>query len=488
MRGPTMWMLGTVVVIVASCIVYQAINAAPQSPSIPRSTSPYGQSVPVFCQTSSPSCAAAACHGGGEVGCKGSEHSTWSPNLLAEKQNDPHSHSYSILSNRKSLEMTKALGLELPFKAELCLKCHSVPDVVPKIAVSEGVSCGACHGPAEKWLAAHVEPSWKTLNNREKLETYGFLPGTNLVARNLTCVKCHVGDSEREVNHDLIAAGHPRLAFESSQFHYQPSYRKHWGEPEPDFELRNWYVGQVVGLRAATELLRVRAERAAKQLKLEGVTKSPWPEFAGLNCYSCHKSTDLKSAIITELRPRKSLAIPAWETWSNATFDALITLRTDFYPESEPPRLDDIIALQKAMDRRTPDANAIAAQSAKALAQLDAWLSGMQLAEDSGKLPPLAKEVPGRVVSVLSTGAHPAADREAFSAAYLGCSVAFRAAGGPAKSPDWAGPISALERELKFNKTKPSAHFDDPTDCDPAEVRRAFRALADATAGSRSKR
>ena len=479
MRGPTMWMLGAVVVIVASCIVYQAIHAAPQSPSIPRSASPYGQSVPVFCQTSSPSCAAAACHGGGEVGRKGSEHSTWSPNLLAEKQNDPHSHSYSILSNRKSLEMTKALGLKLPFKAELCLKCHSVPDLVPKIAVSEGVSCGACHGPAEKWLAAHVEPSWKTLNNREKLETYGFLPGTNLVARNLTCVKCHVGDSEREVNHDLIAAGHPRLAFESSQFHYQPSYRKHWGETEPDFELRNWYVGQVVGLRAATELLRVRAERAAKQLKLEGVTKSPWPEFAGLNCYSCHKSADLKSAIITESRPRKSLAIPAWETWSNATFDALITLRTDFYPESEPPRLDDIIALQKAMDRRTPDANAIAAQSAKALAQLDAWLASMQRAEDSGKLEPLAKQVPGRIVCLLAVGVRSCNDRESFSAAYHGSAAAFRAGGGRERLPEWAEAIRGLEGQLKANSTTVCVKFD------PEEVRSHFQALA--AAASRSK-
>src|SRR5437762_4932733 len=100
--------------------------------------------------------------------------------------------------------MAKSLGIAAAHKEALCLKCHAIDGVKPEMAVSEGVGCDACHGPAEKWLNAHVEPGWKHLSSRAKWEGYGFVPAENLVARSVNCVKCHVGGADRDVNHDLI--------------------------------------------------------------------------------------------------------------------------------------------------------------------------------------------------------------------------------------------------------------------------------------------
>src|SRR5262249_1707977 len=160
-------------------------------------------------------CAAAACHGGGQPGKKGSEHSTWAPDLDTDGPHDPHARAYRVLFNADSARMGKALGIT-PHKDSRCRAWHAAAGGRPEGAGSEGVGCAGCHGLAEKWLAAHVEPGWKELPNRAKWERYGFVPAGNLVARSLNCAGCHVGDATRDVNHDLIAVGHPRLAFEST--------------------------------------------------------------------------------------------------------------------------------------------------------------------------------------------------------------------------------------------------------------------------------
>jgi hypothetical protein len=155
----------------------------------------------------------------------------------------------------------------LPHQNAKCLACHSVVDSVNQNpdareqALSEGVGCGGCHGPSEKWAAAHVAPGWKALSNEQKWKQYGFVPTKNLVARALNCASCHVGDGERDMNHDMIAAGHPRLAFEPASFHASGNYRKHWAErgSARDFEVRVWAVGKVATLRAAVNLLYERA-------------------------------------------------------------------------------------------------------------------------------------------------------------------------------------------------------------------------------------
>lgn len=74
------------------------------------------------------------------------------------------------------------------------------------------------------------------------------------------CVTCHIGDSEHEVNHDLIAAGHPHLLFEFA------AYQRQKAEAMADFTQRSWAVGQTVSLEAVAELLATRVERAVDNL------------------------------------------------------------------------------------------------------------------------------------------------------------------------------------------------------------------------------
>jgi hypothetical protein len=113
----------------------------------------------------------------------------------------------------------------------------------------------------------------------------------DLLVRADLCATCHVGGPDREVNHDLIAAGHPRLQFEMSSF--LAILPKHWDEREekrryPDLEVRTWAIGQAASARAAMDLLAARAERSK-----ENVLPQPWPEFAEYDCFACHH--DLQS-------------------------------------------------------------------------------------------------------------------------------------------------------------------------------------------------
>ena len=90
------------------------------------------------------------------------------------------------------------------------------------------------------------------------------------------------------MNHDLIAAGHPRLSFELAA--YLESMPAHWDEKgensgpvgpthrAEDFPARAWAIGQLVTELASLQLLTGRA----------GDPEAPWPEFAEYNCFSCH--------------------------------------------------------------------------------------------------------------------------------------------------------------------------------------------------------
>jgi hypothetical protein len=111
------------------------------------------------------------------------------------------------------------------------------------------------------------------------------------------CMPCHVGD----INHDLIAAGHPRMYFEFAAFHAQMPH--HWSDEKDrdptksaygrtDFEASGWLVGQLMTAHASLELL---AERAANTL-------DHWPEYAENDCAACHH--DLQS------KPAKALRRP----------------------------------------------------------------------------------------------------------------------------------------------------------------------------------
>ena len=102
---------------------------------------------------------------------------------------------------------------------------------------------------------------------------------TDLRTRARVCTDCHVGGDRAQVNHDLIAAGHPALLFENSSFldRYRPY--QHWSEVEdrrrhPALEAEEWAVGQAVSAEAGMKLLAIRAKVTTPP------NLHPWPEFA----------------------------------------------------------------------------------------------------------------------------------------------------------------------------------------------------------------
>jgi hypothetical protein len=198
-----------------------------------------------------------------------------------------------------------------------CLACHATAGTGPTALAAEvvrgdGVGCESCHGAAERWLGPHTQGWWANLPEAEKRSGYGMRPTRALEARAAVCVDCHVGGPSRDVNHDLIAAGHPRLNFEFAA--YLANMPPHWVEDTTgNFPARAWAIGQAATARAAADLLARRAGAAATGA---GAGGAPWPEFSEHDCFACHH--DLADESWRQARAAAGAApgTPAWGTWS----------------------------------------------------------------------------------------------------------------------------------------------------------------------------
>ncbi|HXD85036.1 MAG TPA: multiheme c-type cytochrome [Urbifossiella sp.] len=387
---------------------------------------------PVFLSASS--CSAAACHGGNQLGRTGSEYTAWAPELGASGPRDPHSHAYRALFNDDSMRIAKLLGGGPAHENALCLKCHAPAGLANPAARAEGVGCTACHGGGDAWLAEHYLPTWKAKGNREKAST-GFVPTKNLATRVAACAGCHVGSSDGEVNHNLIAAGHPRLAFEAARFHFQPNYRKHWVEPRAT-ELGLWAIGQAVSARAAVQLLQSRAERASRNA-------APWPEFAGYGCYACHQS-------LSADQPRPGgKPRPQWEPWYTATLDRAASHSATLLAMDKPD-LRALSELKTLMAGPNPSSQVVTKHASAALKELDGWLTRMQAAEDRTSFAGASEEQAAKLIRDLTQDALIASNRDWDCQAmrYLGCAASYHAAGGATTRPDWSEPIHDLHRMI----------------------------------------
>jgi len=219
------------------------------------------------------SCSATACHGAIRpvAGARilQTEYTTW----IAQ---DRHARATEVLSNPVSERMAKILGIGDPAQAPKCLACHSLD--APSAArgrtyASEGVSCEACHGPATGWLGYHVTRDAK----HEESVRRGMYDTKDVVKRTERCLTCHLGTSDKFVDHEMIAGGHPDLVFELEAF--SAAMPRHWKDaPDGDLDqpVRTFAIGQLTHLRASFDRLARRV-------------KGPiWPEYAELDCFACH--------------------------------------------------------------------------------------------------------------------------------------------------------------------------------------------------------
>lgn len=228
------------------------------------------------------SCAASACHGGIQARdttkVLQNEYSTW-------VVQDRHSRAYSVLTQPLAQRMAAILKIGAPEKSQKCLVCHalSVPqsEMGRQFDISEGVSCESCHGPSSLWLGPHVQAGARHAD----MVKLGLVDNKDLVVRAEKCMTCHLGAPGMQVDHEMLAAGHPDLVFELDS--YSSIEPPHWVERAPDQKqpisdpllgVRIWSVGQVVQLRES-------------MLRLARDARGPvWPEYTELDCFTCHHS------------------------------------------------------------------------------------------------------------------------------------------------------------------------------------------------------
>ncbi|SIN78362.1 Cytochrome c554 and c-prime [Singulisphaera sp. GP187] len=317
------------------------------------------------------SCAAFACHGGnGGEGNHRNAYTTW-------MALDPHSRAESVLKQKRSIEIENRLAIFSGRKARSaetdtrCLGCHVSPgpnlNRTSVVSAAEGVGCESCHGAASQWLAPHSSASWKQLSDSKKLEL-GMTPTTDLEARVNLCVGCHIGNSGRDVDHDLIAAGHPQLDFEFLS--YFEALPKHWDESkvrreQPDLDARAWAIGQVVSAREALGLLSLRAHAALEPQAKRPVERSPigiWPEFAEYACNSCHHP--LAETTLPSTRDAQTgLVTLPWGHWYFSIAPALLTSPSEDIKNNESSPLASLRRLMESIDPQPKDAERLALEA-----------------------------------------------------------------------------------------------------------------------------
>ena len=175
------------------------------------------------------------------------EYRTWT-------QEDRHAQAYRTLELPESKRIAANLGLPSATTAKICLDCHAdnVPGDKrgPKFQMSDGVSCEACHGGAEKWLESHAAESATHKDNVAR----GMYPTELPLQRAQVCLSCHLGTRDRFATHAIMGAGHPRLSFELEAYttnqpaHYvvDADYVRRKGKIEG---MNLWLTGQIESTR-----------------------------------------------------------------------------------------------------------------------------------------------------------------------------------------------------------------------------------------------
>jgi hypothetical protein len=318
---------------------------------------------------------------------------------------DPHAQAYEVLFQERSIQMQKNLKRSTPAHHDpQCLRCHVGPgydDETPpenaRYFKTDGVSCESCHGPAHQWLPLHHLEGWRHKSAEQK-KRLGMNDTRSLLGRTKLCASCHVGSKDMDVDHDLLAAGHPRLHYEFTAFHeHMP---RHWPDSKdrgkPHFEARAWTIGQLVTAQAALELLSTRARTAAKV----------WPEFAEFDCASCHRALQASGARLG-IGDRRPGSLP----WGHQVALAATALRTHDKNSGADMQLD---SLRKLMANSAANRARIAGEAHKAAAALKELLERADAEAPYG-----ASDIRRLRDELLARGATTPADSDAMTQIHL---------------------------------------------------------------------
>ena len=323
-------------------ITLAALVTVAQQPSNPATPQPVvGRYVGVA------TCVNSGCHGSTEplnaTRILQNEYYTW-------LNHDRHAQAYNVLFNERSARIAKNMRLRKPANEEkVCLDCHTtnVPasEVQGRIDPEDGIQCETCHGPASGWVGSHTDEGW----THQQSVVLGMIDLAHVPTRAHACNRCHLGTYGREVDHELIASGHPILAFELDN--YTASMPPHWKPGREGHGVNAWAIGQVMKFRDSLSNLASHAKG------------DKWPEFGDMNCYNCHHA--LKGS---EWRQRRGWPDRAGlPTWSPQHWAMLRLLIGRVSPQSR-DQLDPLVAQIARGVSRMNDPNGVAANADRARA------------------------------------------------------------------------------------------------------------------------
>ena len=229
------------------------------------------------------SCAGSTCHGRAEGNGKVVRQDELMHWQEPSSRGGAHSRAYAVLASPRGQAIASALGLGNATSAQACLGCHATPPGPrgERFQISDGVGCESCHGPASGWIASHYAVPATPASNISQ----GMYDLANPAKRASVCLDCHFGSDKpgQFVTHSMMAAGHPRVAFELDLF---SSLQQHWDE-DADYRQRKgrndsvrlWAVGQAEAVQRSLSLF------ANPALGTEGI----FPELYFYDCHSCHR-------------------------------------------------------------------------------------------------------------------------------------------------------------------------------------------------------
>lgn len=292
MSSATIW-IGSV--LVASGVMAAAGGCSQRRVTPPPKPSPV---IPAPLFIGAGSCTSAGCHAAPIA-----DHAPWQSAYTTWATRDPHARAHEVLQGPVAERIVAAVALRDPAHPQLparenmaCVGCHATGRGP---TAGEGVACESCHGPAGPWLVAHAAKGWQTRGNG-----LGMVDVKDAATCAKTCAECHVGGPPtadgaiREVTHDLVAAGHPRLAFELRS--YKRAEPPHWRDraATPDAgravePVEEWAAGRLATLEAFLRQVDTQVEVAGGGQR--GLTSGVWPEFTAFDCHGCHRPAVLNA-------------------------------------------------------------------------------------------------------------------------------------------------------------------------------------------------
>jgi len=294
-------------------------------------------------------------------GCHGSTLPLQSSRVLQNEyytwlNSDRHARAYNVLFNDLSARIVRNMHLKKKaYQETLCLDCHSTNVPASKVAVridpEDGVQCETCHGAAGGWRAEHTEAGW----THEQSVARGMIDLRDLRVRAHGCDRCHLGSAEKEVDHELIASGHPLLAFELDN--YTETMPAHWTPRKETHGVPAWAVGQAMAFRDSLANLARHARG------------DQWPEFSDMSCANCHHA--LEGSTWRQERGWTGRAgLPAWspKQW------AVLRLVVDRAAPSARAQLDGAVRTVAARVARMNDPSGVATAAEEAKRAIESAL------------------------------------------------------------------------------------------------------------------